>query len=406
MKRKIFVRGPVLSQSGYGEQSRFALRALKSREDLYDIFIQPMRWGQTGWIWERNEFREWMDDRIALTQVLIEKNQFNPDLSIQITIPNEFQKLCNHNIGYTAGIETTKVAPEWIKSGNDMDKIIVVSDHAKQVFQNTMVQATNEHGETFPYKLLTEIDVVNESTPIAEPESIPNMSLDYDFNFLMVSQISPRKNMENAVKWWIEEFIDQEVGLVLKTSMVSNSIIDMEFLEAMVRSMVSKYPQRKCKVYVLHGDLSAGQMTWLYRHEKIKAMVNIAHGEGYGLPMFEAAREALPIVAVGWSGHLDFLSHNGKNMFCEVDYTIQPVQREAVWKGVIQKDSMWAFADQGSYKMKLREMRRSWPSYKEVANELQALLEENFKDEKLYEDFCNSVESVFEAKEVPKMVVL
>ena len=37
MKKKIFVKGPVLSQSGYGEQSRFALRALKSREDLFDI---------------------------------------------------------------------------------------------------------------------------------------------------------------------------------------------------------------------------------------------------------------------------------------------------------------------------------------------------------------------------------
>ena len=48
MKKKIFVRGPVLSQSGYGEQSRFALRALKSREDLFEIFIQPLPWGQTG----------------------------------------------------------------------------------------------------------------------------------------------------------------------------------------------------------------------------------------------------------------------------------------------------------------------------------------------------------------------
>ena len=44
MKKKIFVRGPVLSQSGYGEQSRFALRALRSREDLFDVYIQPINW--------------------------------------------------------------------------------------------------------------------------------------------------------------------------------------------------------------------------------------------------------------------------------------------------------------------------------------------------------------------------
>ena len=38
MKKKILVKGPVLSQSGYGEQAGFALRALKCREDLFDIY--------------------------------------------------------------------------------------------------------------------------------------------------------------------------------------------------------------------------------------------------------------------------------------------------------------------------------------------------------------------------------
>ena len=92
VKKKIFVRGPVLSQSGYGEQSRFALRALRSREDLFDIYVQPINWGQTGWVWEESEFRDWMDERILETQILIQQKQLQPDMSLQITIPNEFQK--------------------------------------------------------------------------------------------------------------------------------------------------------------------------------------------------------------------------------------------------------------------------------------------------------------------------
>ena len=55
MKKKIIVRGPVLTQSGYGEHGRMILRALREREDLFDIFIVPVGWGQTGWISEQRK---------------------------------------------------------------------------------------------------------------------------------------------------------------------------------------------------------------------------------------------------------------------------------------------------------------------------------------------------------------
>ena len=132
MKKKIFVRAPVLSASGYGEQSRFALRALRSREDLFDVYVQPIPWGQTSWVWDTSEEREWIDSRIAETQILLQQKALQPDISLQITIPNEFQKMCPVNIGYTAGIETDRVAPIWLQKGNEMDKILVVSNHAKE----------------------------------------------------------------------------------------------------------------------------------------------------------------------------------------------------------------------------------------------------------------------------------
>ena len=86
MKKKIFVIGPVLSPSGYGEQSRFALRSLRSREDLFDIYLQPIPWGQTGWVWEDNEFRQWMDERITETQILIQSSTNGSDWTTVRTI--------------------------------------------------------------------------------------------------------------------------------------------------------------------------------------------------------------------------------------------------------------------------------------------------------------------------------
>ena len=388
MKKKIFIKGPVLSQSGYGEQSRFALRALRSREDLFDIYIHPIVWGKTGWIWQEDEFRSWVDSRITETQVLLQQKQLQPDISLQITIPNEFEKICPINIGYTAGIETNKCSPQWLPKCNDMDKVLVVSNHAKTSLVDTVAIAKNtETGEESPYRCETPVEVVWENTPRHEPEDINEFELEFDNNFLVVSQMGPRKNFENTVKWFVEEFIDQDVGLVVKTNIRSNCLIDFEATDNTLKNMLSNYPERKCKVYLLHGDLTPGQMTGLYRNPKIAALVNISHGEGFG-----------------WSGQLDFLHDSGKDYFQGVEYTMQPVQPQAVWDGVIEKDSKWAFADQGSYKMTLRRTLKDIDSCRETAKELREIVNERFSDEKLYELFCNNFYNEKEQKQLEEEI--
>lgn len=88
-----------------------------------------------------------------------------------------------------------------------------------------------------------------------------------------------------------------------------------------------------------------------------------------------------------WSNR--FLHQNGKDYFTPVEYSLRPVQQQAVWKGVIEEGSMWAFADQGSYKMSLRYATKNLDKLKEKAQELKGLVLENFSDEKLFEIFCD-----------------
>ena len=403
MRKKILVRGPCLTRSGYGEHARFVLRSLKTRQDIFDIYVIPVNWGQTGWIAEENEERRWLDERIKATAVYIQqKGQF--DISLQVTIPNEWEQLAPINIGVTAGIETTKVAPVWLEKANMMDKVITISEHSKWGFDNTIYQGQNSQtGEPMTLACTAPVEIVH--YPVKTYETLPELelNLDYDFNFLAVAQQGPRKNLENTIKWFVEENIDQKVGLVVKTFIKNGSIVDREHTEKMLLSLLSKYPERKCKVYLLHGDLTDAEMHSLYIHPQIKAMVSLTHGEGYGLPLFEAAYNGLPVIAPGWSGQCDFLyapfqgskKKKGGNKkhpyFAEVDYGMGPVTPSSVWEGVIVEDSQWCYPEEGSYKMRLRQVRKQHSKWQKKALILQEWILENFTSDKQYGKFADAV---------------
>ena len=404
MKFRIIVRGPVLSMSGYGEQSRFALRALRKHEDKFDIFIVPIPWGNTNWINDNDEERKWMDRHILRTAQYL-KAEPNPqfDLSLQITIPNEWEDIARVNVGYTAGIETTRVAPGWFEKANMMDRIIVVSNHAKQVFENSVYEGSDpQTGRKVVLKLEKPMEVVSYPVGNFDKDNNFKLELEHDFNYLLMAQWSERKNIENTIKWFVEENFDQDVGLIIKTYSQANCKIDQEFtLQKRLKPLLKQYKDRKCKIYLLHGDLSPQERTSLYRHPKVKCMISLTHGEGYGLPLFEAAYNGMPVIAPGWSGQCDFLyapvagPGGGKKkmrpLFAEVDYSMAPVQKSAIWPGVIEEGSMWCYPKEGSFKMQLRKVRNKHDKALKTAKILQEYLIENFKEDDLYDKFANYV---------------
>ena len=408
MKKKILLKAPLLTRSGYGEQARFALRSLRSREDLFEIFIQPLQWGQTSWMNDFNEERRWIDQTIEKTIGYLQQGgQF--DMSLQVTIPNEFQRMAPINIGYTAGIETTKVAHQWIQKSNEMNKIIVVSSHSKQVFENTEYSAENtETGEKVLLKMQVPIDFVN--YPVKTYENIPDLKLglDTDFNFLTVAQFGPRKNLQNTIKWFVDEFRDENVGLVVKSSIAKNSLMDRKRLHNDLNNFLRQMGDRKCKVYLLHGDMTDEEMHSLYNNDQIQALLSLPHGEGFGLPIFEASYSNLPVISTGWSGQLDFLvDESGKDQFYNVAFDLRPVQPEVVWDGVITKESMWAYARETSAKQQMRLCYEDLTSGKSRWDNSGII--ERFKDTKQYKKFVDSIlgfdSSLIKVKEQEQEVV-
>ena len=412
MRKKIIVNGPALSQSGYGEHTRFLLRSLKSREDVFDIYLNNLNWGKTNWLFHDNDERRWIDFLLQKTMFYTQQGG-GFDISAQVTIPNEWKSLAPINIGVTAGIETTKVSPEWIEKSWGIDKIITISEHSKQVYESTSYQAThNQTGEKFIASCNAPVDIVHYPAKQPEPEKL-DIDFEHDFNFLTVAQWGPRKNIENTIKWFLDEFKDKEVGLIVKTSIAKNCLLDRRMSFNNLKRLIGEDENRKCKVYLLHGYMSDEEINSLYNHPKVKCLLSATHGEGFGLPIFEAAYNGLPIIAPSWSGHIDFLympkkDKNGKiknkAMFSKVDYTLAPVPQEVVWDGVLQADSMWCNPKEASFKLKMKDMVDNWDRHNKRAKDLKKHVLENFNQDKQYATFVNSILKVVESPSEEELV--
>ena len=407
MRKKVMVRAPMLTQSGYGEHSRFIIRALRSREDLFDIYLEPLNWGQTAWVSKSSEENEWLNKMIQKTGLYIRNNPVF-DMSIQDTIPNEWERIAPVNIGVTAGIESTRVSPDWIEKSNMMDKVIVVSEHAKYGFDNTSyIKTHNQTGQQHELSNITPIEVVGYPVRDYEPSDI-DIEFKHDFNYLLMAQWGPRKNLENTIRWFIEENYDEEVGLVVKTSIRNGSLGDRNATYDRIKRLIGEYEDRTCSVYLIHGTMDPEEISALYKHPKIKAFIGLSHGEGFGLPLFEAAYNSIPVITTGWGGQCDFLymEENGKRkpMFADVNFDIGPIQEEAVWKGVLEKDSMWCYPHQGHYKMRLRQVRKNYDKWQKKSNKLSKYLHKTFSPDAQYKKFIDCVHQETESdKEIDQM---
>ena len=402
---KLLLEAPILTQSGYGEHSRLVYRALREIPGI-DVYINPLNWGTTSWLSDPTPERNLIDDCIRKNVVYVQNcksTNTSPqyDVQIHVGIPNEFEKKAKYSVCVTAGIETTNICPKWVVSvASGINKIIVPSNHAKSGFDNTRYDFQRSDGEPINLGVTCPVEVVPYPVKSLKSDPIP-LDLECDFNFLTVAMWGIRKNMENMIKWFVEEFREEEVGLVIKTNLSRNCTPDREATKTKLRRVLEPLGERRCKVYLLHGDLTESQLHSLYENSKIKAYVTATHGEGFGLPLFEAAYTGLPVIATDWSGHLDFLTAEVKDkksgkikkkkLFARVDYDLDQVQPEAVWKDIIHPESKWAYPKEKSFKDQMRKCYKQHGVYRSFAKSLKESVQKEFQYAKVLEAMKNAL---------------
>ena len=378
MKRSVVMIAPFNTRSGYGDHARSIYYSIMDREDL-DIKCLDVKWGST----PRNHLRPEVKRHQKLLSSFTTQDQITsqPDLLIDIRIPNEFMNGGKVNIGITAGVETNVVSPEFLDGMNKMSLNIVPSKFTAETFNKT----TYDKMEDKPDGQKEKVGEIKNEKPIAvlfegvdtdaycpkqkhELERGLYNDLDKlikeDFAYLHVGQWGQqgfgedRKNIGVLIKSFLKAFsnIPNPPALVLKTNGANFSVLDKVDIKKRIQSVKDMFEGVDLpNIYLIHGDLTIEEMSTLYNHPKIAAFITCTHGEGFGRPMLEATCCDLPVIAPKWSGHMDFLT-DAESML--IDGFLKPVPKSALWKPIIVEPSKWFDVNEADVVRKIRTFHK------------------------------------------------
>lgn len=385
--KRISLVAPVFTQSGYGVHSRQIARWLLDRPDT-KFQIVPVPWGITSWLLDRST-EEGLIGRLMDKTVSVNEAA-GADITLQLQLPNEWNpNLGRVNVGITAGVETDRCNPEWVAACNRMSAVIVPSEHTA-----AGLRAAGE--------VRVPLVVVPEaySEAVGDPHIEPiELNLPAENNFLIVAQLtgnSPetdRKNIFYTLKWICEEFAGREdVGVVLKTNSGKGTKIDRKTTAGIIAQVLGEVRKSAFpKVHLLHGAMSDSEVAGLYRHPKIKAFVSLTRGEGYGLPILEAAASGLPIIATGWSGHTEFLKH-GK--YIAVSHKLVKIPQSRVDGKIFIQNSCWAEPDEADFKRRAKKFLESQSTPREWARELRGKVLQEYSQSSINRQLDSALEVI------------
>ena len=244
-----------------------------------------------------------------------------------------------------------------------------------------------------PLEVLFEGVDITKYLPLESKEvvDINLSSVKEDFAYLFVGHWlqgdlgEDRKNVGLLIKAFYETFKNKakKPALILKTSMGGTSYMDREEILKRIASIRKTVNSVNIpNVYLLHGEFSDQEVNQLYNHPKVKAMVNLTKGEGFGRPLLEFSVFKKPIIASGWSGHVDFLNREFVTL---IEGRLQPIHQSAVVENILVKESSWFEADFVSASQKMVDVWTNYKKYETNAKRQTHYAKSNFSFEKMVE---------------------
>ena len=406
MKPTCIVSCPIDTFSGYGHRSRDFVRSLiEAKGNDWDIKIAPQQWGNTPWgVLKEND---------PLKSRYIHGQIPQPEIWIQISIPNEFQPVGKYNIGVTAGIESTFPPPDFVEGMNRMDLNLVSSNFTKDTFKDIHITENNQQGQPIrEIKLEKPIKVLFEGLDTSVYFKNPSESgllnnIEENFCFLFTGHWLPgdfgedRKNVATLVETFLKTFKGKtnKPALLLKSSKVDYSLLDKEEILKNIRKIRSQFDNKKelPNIYLLHGEFTNEELNQINNDPKIKAFVSFTKGEGFGRPLLEQAITGKPVITTNWSGHIDFIRPEYNVL---LGGELKNIHKSAANKWLIEQ-AQWFNVNTDIASKSMEDVYKNYRKYIESSRKQTKFLKENFSQNKMTEVLKGYMDEIKVAVNMP-----
>ena len=108
-------------------------------------------------------------------------------------------------------------------------------------------------------------------------------------------------------------------------------------------------------------------------------MISLTHGEGFGLPLLEAAACGLPVCATNWSAHTEFLNHG---CWTKLRGRVESIPRKKVDGTIFVEGAKWANIDLNEARTTLEEFVNS-DTKRDDAKKLQTTIRNTYSFQKI-----------------------
>ena len=280
-----------------------------------------------------------------------------------------------------------------------MDLILTSSNHSKRVFETSQFYKDGDENQLIklskPVKVLFEganLDIYKIIKTFKNKDLknyIDNIPEDYAYlmvgHWMQGEMGHDRKNVGLLAKVFYEIFKDKKKkpALILKTSVVGGSLSDREEILRRLDMIKKSVPGEDIPtIYLVHGELSDDEINELYNHPKVKTMVCLTKGEGFGRPLLEFSLLNKPIITTAWSGHTDFLKEGNIGY---VSGDLENVHPSAHLPNMLLKEAQWFRANLGDVKFLMEDTFKNYKDWVTKAKRQTNISKKEFSFEKMKE---------------------